>query len=203
MTTFGASWQAGGDRAPLREEPTPSRERRRSCACAHERAPLSARRSHVPKSPGGLLDHGDSGGSGTPSRRWRHANRLCSVEMGTLSGFPNPPARSAPSKARRLPTRFVPVERIERPLAGSKPAGLPLADTGADPEAGIEPATHGFRGRYASSCATREWCPLPESNRALRGFGAALVPRELEGHMRDLACPAVFILFSCQRATSE
>jgi hypothetical protein len=95
------------------------------------------------------------------------------------------------------------VERIERPLAGSKPAGLPLADTGADPEAGIEPATHGFRGRYASSCATREWCPLPESNRALRGFGAALVPRELEGHMRDLACPAVFILFSCQRATSE
>ena len=72
MTTFSASWQPGGDRAPLREEPTPSRERRRSCACAYERAPLSAGESHVPKSPGGLLDHGESGGSGTLSRRWRH-----------------------------------------------------------------------------------------------------------------------------------
>jgi hypothetical protein len=57
--------------APLREEPKPSRERRRYCVCAFKRAPLSAGRNHVSKSPGGLLVPGDTGGNGTLERRWR------------------------------------------------------------------------------------------------------------------------------------
>lgn len=70
-TSIGASWQREYDRAPLREKPAPSKERHRSCACACERTPSSARRSHVLESPGGLLATGESGGTGTLVRRWR------------------------------------------------------------------------------------------------------------------------------------
>ena len=57
----------------ISQEPAPSEERHRSCACAYERAPLSAGRSHVLKSPGGLLVPGDVGGTGTLGRRRRHS----------------------------------------------------------------------------------------------------------------------------------
>jgi hypothetical protein len=73
VTIIGASWQPEDDRGPLREEPASSEERHRSCACAHERAPSSPRRSHVLEPPGGLLATGESGGTGPLVRRWRHA----------------------------------------------------------------------------------------------------------------------------------
>ena len=79
MTGIGPSWQPEGYRAPLREEPAPSEERHRSCACAHERAPLSAGRRHVLKSPGGLLVSGEPGGTGTLVRRRRHPSQASAL----------------------------------------------------------------------------------------------------------------------------
>lgn len=43
-------------------------------------------------------------------------------------------------------------------------------------------------------------CSTPESNRALRVFSAALVPRELAEQMQDWHVPPLVILFSCHRA---
>lgn len=88
-------------------------------------------------------------------------------------------------------TPLVPVERIKLPYSGPKPDALPLSDTGMVPEARFERATNGFRDRCASVAPLGiNRCPAPESDWTLRVFSAALVPRELAGHMRDLACPA-------------
>jgi hypothetical protein len=85
--------------APLREAPKPSRERRRYCVCAFKRAPLSAGRIHVSKSPGGLLVPGDSGGNGTLSRRRRHPwHRSLSPPIAqSLSSRQNRPCPGCPS----------------------------------------------------------------------------------------------------------
>lgn len=47
-----------------------------SCACAAQRAPLSAVRRTVPKSPGGPLDTGEPGGISGPRLRRRHPRAI-------------------------------------------------------------------------------------------------------------------------------
>ena len=55
MTDIGPSWQREGHSAPLREEPVPVSRVAPFLRLRYQRAPTSARRSHVLKSPGGLL----------------------------------------------------------------------------------------------------------------------------------------------------
>ena len=142
-------------RAPLREEPAPSEERHRSCACSYERAPSSGRRSHVLKSPGGLLVPGEPGGTGTLVRRRRQIGvadrenpRVATVptDGNTRKGKANPSADALP-----LPEDHARVAQVGAAREGS-----------GWRQHGINKSCRGERMRLQSTLSgrTSRWTPV-------------------------------------------